>query len=166
MYNAIFNIDLDRFVTLLLPIPLRKAKMIQWLFALIAPSKQLYDLFKQYRKNTNYKLEHTPQVYSMQNVLNDTFDNTERRIYIKDGIYKSPVRFYDRSNDSPVHFYDRSDDQPVRFFDRADLLVLDLDFIVMIPAALVLGQSDMIHLKALVDYYRLPDKTYNIQSYE
>lgn len=165
MYNAIFNIDLNRFVGMLLPIAIRKTPMLQWVMALITPCRQLHTLFRQYRTATNYKIDHTPQVYSIQNVLNDVYDRIERRIYLRDGIYRSPVRFYDRSSDSPVHFYERPQ-QPVRFFDRADLLVLDLDFVVMIPTALALNDSDTARLRALIDFYRLPDKTYTLEYYE
>lgn len=166
MYSAIFNIDFPTFILQLLPSFLRRIRMHRWLLALTAPCQELHSKFIQYRTATNYTLEHTPQVYSIENVLNDAFDPLQRRIYIQDGIYRSPVRFYDRSLDSPVRFYDAASDEPVRFFDRESLLLLDVDFIVKIPVALVLPAADLIRIQALVDFYKLPDKTFNIDYYE
>lgn len=166
MYSTIFNIDFATFILQLLPSFLRRIRWHRWLLALTVPSQDLHAKFLQYRASTNYKLEHTPQVFSMENVLNDAFDPIQRRIYIQDGIYRSPVRFYDRSLNSPVRFYDAADEEPVRFFDRESLLVLDVDFIVKIPITLVLPAADLLRLQALVDFYRLPDKTFNTDYYE
>lgn len=136
--------------------------MVQWLLCLVSPLKTLHGLFKSFRNTTNYKLEHTPQVFSIEDVLNDAFDSLLRRIYIEDGIYTFPVWFYDRADDKPVRFYDRADDKPVRFYDRATLQKLDVDFVVVLPEGLDLNEYEIIRLKALVDYYRLPDKTYEV----
>jgi len=144
--------------------PLRKRTTVhlQWLFCLVSPIAELHNRFLQYRRATNYKLDHTAQVFSMQDVLNDAFDRTQRRIFIEDGIYTFPVWFYDRAENRAVPFFNRADDQPVRFYDRRSLGKLDVDFTVVLPNDLTISDAEMVRLRALVDFYRFPDKTYTI----
>ena len=85
MFDSIFNIDLRRFIVLMLPLTKRRAQWVNWLMCLTKPSRDLYGDFVAYRDSTLYKLDHTPQVYSMENELNDVYDITSRRIYITDG---------------------------------------------------------------------------------
>lgn len=162
MYENIFNIDFYRLVAQLLTLRRRKTKFIHWLFCMVEPVIQLHQQFMQFRDSTNYKLAHTPQVFSMENVLNDAFDRTQRRIFIEDGVFTFPVYFYDRADDKPVYFFDRADDRPVRFYDRSSLGKLDVDFTVVLPKGLPISDAEMIRLRALVDFYRLPDKTYTV----
>lgn len=162
MYEKIYKIKFDEFLLLMLPVRLRRIKMAQWLNCLIFPVMALHSSFLAYRFDTNYKLGHTSQVFSMEDVLNDAFDNLLRRIYIKDGIYRFPVWFFDRADGKPVPFFDREDDEPVRFFDRESLQLIDVDFVVVLPIGLNLSEPEMIRLRAMVDFYRLPDKTYTV----
>lgn len=162
MYESIFNIDFNRLIGLLVPIRRRKPKMLHWLMALNAPVIELYNRFLQYRASTLYKLNYTPQVFSIENVLNDAFDRTQRRIYIEDGEYTFPVYFYDRNDDRPVRFPDRGEDGAVRFYDRSSLLVSDVDFTVILPQGLGLSNAEMIRLNALIDFYKLPDRTHTV----
>jgi len=160
MYESIYNIDLDRFEAQVLPIKRRTTKMLQWMMCLIFPIVELHTQFLRFRDKTTYELEHTSQVFSMEDAMNDAFDNALRRIYIVDGEYTSPVLFYGRADVKPVRFYDRADDSPVLFYDRK--LKLDVDFIVMLPQALNLSAAETLRLQALIDFYRLPDKTYTL----
>ena len=157
----IYNISLPRFVTLTIQILLRKPKMLSWFFSLTAPYKELLTWFKIFRNDSSYKILHTPQVYSMENVLNDKFDPSLRRIYIVDGLYKSAVYFYEPEENKPVHFFEI--DPPVYFYEPGELEHLDVDFVVVLPLGMNLTDAEMIRLKALIDFYRLPDKTYTIR---
>lgn len=159
----IFNWSLPRLVVNFLVIEERKIKTVQWLFALIAPYKEMNSLFKIFRRAALYKIEHTPQVYSMENVLNDTFDSILNRIYITDGLYKSAVYFYEPDENKPVHFYEPAENNAVYFYEPDELQKLDVDFVVVLPNDMSLSDAEMIRLKSLVDYYRLPDKTYTIR---
>lgn len=162
MFDSIYNIDHYRYTAQTLPIKRRTTKMLQWLMCLIYPIVELHTNFIQYRDRTNYKLEHTAQVFSLEDVLNDSFDNEQRRIYIDDGVYTFPVWFYDRTTNKPVHFEDRPSTAPVRFYDRSTLAQIDVDFTVVLPIPINLPDAEMIRLKALIDFYRLPDKTYTV----
>lgn len=161
MFDSIFNIDLRRFIVLMLPLTKRRAQWVNWLMCLIKPSRDIYGDFVAYRDSTLYKLDHTPQVYSMENVLNDVYDRTSRRIYITDGQYVSAVRFYEPEETKPVHFYE--EEPPVYFYEPGELENLDVDFVVVIPIALNLSEASIIRLRSLIDFYRLPDKTYTLR---
>lgn len=157
----IYNVSLPRLVVHLLPIPLRKQGMASWLFTLTAPYKELLAWFKIFRRDSSYKILHTPQVYSMENVLNDAFDRQLRRIYIVDGLYKSAVYFYEPEENKLVHFFEIA--PPVYFYEPEELEKLDVDFVVVLPQGMQLSEAETIRLKSLVDFYRLPDKTYTIR---
>ncbi len=157
----IYNFSLARLVVLLIPLVLRKQQTISWLLALITPYKELNTWFKIYRNNSSYKILHTPQVYSMENVLNDAFDTDLRRIYIVDGLYKSAVYFYEPNENKPIHFFEI--EPAVYFYEPGELEHLDVDFVVVLPLGMNLTNAEMIRLKALIDFYRLPDKTYTIR---
>lgn len=162
MWENIYNININQFTVQGLPMKRRTTVPVQWLMCLVSPLIELHTKFMQYRDRTNYKLDHTAQVFSLEDVLNDAFDVVLRRIYIADGEYTLPVWFYDRADDKPVFFYDRPDDAPVLFYDRKSLEKLDVDFTVILPTGLNLPEAEMIRLRALVDFYRLPDKTYTV----
>lgn len=157
----IYNISLSRLVVLLIPLIERKKQTVSWLFALITPYKELNTWFKIFRRDSLYKINHTPQIYSMENVLNDSFDADLRRIYITDGLYKSAVYFYEPEETNPVHFFEI--DPSVYFYEPGELEHLDVDFVVVLPLGMNLTNAETLRLKSLIDYYRLPDKTYTIR---
>lgn len=158
-----FNINISQLVVHWLPVDLRKSWAVHWLQCLAKPFKDIYASFFLFRTNTNYKLDHNMQVYSMVNVFNDKFDNALRRIRIVDGIYKSPVYFYEPEENNPVHFYEAEENNPVIFYEPNELELLDVDFIIMLPLGLNLTDAEMIRLRAECDFYRSPDKTYEIR---
>lgn len=165
IFDNVYKYAIDKMLMHLLIIVLRKPKTYYWLLALSSPWIKLKSLFMSYRILSLYKIEHTPQVFSLENVLNDSFDSIERRIYIKDGIYINNIWFFNPEETAPVHFYNPEENQPQRFYDPSELENLDVDFVVVIPKTLGLDQQAIIRLKSLLAYYALPDKTY-ILNYE
>ena len=71
------------------------------------------------------------------------------------------VRFYQPEETKPVHFYE--EEPPVYFYEPGELENLDVDFVVVIPLALSLSEASIIRLRSLIDFYRLPDKTYTLR---
>jgi len=160
-YSKVYDIDFEKLVIHFLPVGLRKSKMIAWLRSLVKPVSNIHRQFVNYRRDAIYKIEHTPQVYSMENVLNDAFDVQLRRIRIGDGAYRDGVYFYNPNENKPVLFYNPEENSPVHFYDGAQLFSLDTDFVVSVPFEL--SDAQEIRMRSLIDFYRLPDKTYNIQ---
>lgn len=155
----VYRIDYDKLVVQLLPILLRKATQAVWLRTLITPWVSLHTSFMGKRAQWRYQLLHTPQVFSLENVLNDSFDSSERRIYIVDGDYIDAIRFYEPSDSRAVHFYETTPE--VRFYEPSAFDVLDVDFVVHIP--LTLSAAEELRFRALLDFYKLPDKTYTLK---
>lgn len=160
-FSKVYNFDLNQMVIHYLPIKLRQGRMIAWLQCLIKPVVNLHTQFINYRRDALYKIEHTPQVFHLENVLNDAFDIQLRRIYISDGAYRDGVYFYNPEEQKPVPFYDPEENAPVHFYDGAELFSLDTDFVVVVPFEL--REAQEIRLRSLIDFYRLPDKTYKIE---
>ncbi|WP_394749471.1 hypothetical protein [Spongiimicrobium salis] len=161
-FDSIYNINFDRLIVLLLPMRKRKPRIINLLMCLASPIKEIHSRFVGYRETAIYRVSHTAQVFSMENVINDAFDRTQRRIYILDGEYVYPVYFYDRAINRPVRFSDRASAAPIRFNDRSSLEKIEVDFSVVLPSSLRLDEAETTRLRALIDFYRLPDKTYTI----
>lgn len=160
-FSKVYDINLNDLVIHCLPIGLRKSRQIAWLRSLIKPVVNLHTQFINYRRDALYKIDHTPQVFSLEQVLNDAFDVQLRRIYISDGAYRDGVYFYNPEEQKPVPFYDPAENSPVHFYDGAELFSLDTDFVVVVPFELKEAQE--IRMRSLIDFYRLPDKTYKIE---
>ncbi|MBN1250695.1 MAG: hypothetical protein JXA16_01070 [Bacteroidales bacterium] len=61
---------------------LRKNKLLQLIYALAHPIEEIWLLFKEWRSLQYYNINLFGQTYSLQEHLNNSFDNTQRRIYI------------------------------------------------------------------------------------
>ena len=160
-YSKIYTTNFNRLVIHLLPLKERKPIYIAWLRSLVKPIALLHQQFVNYRRDALYKIEHTPQVFSLEEILNDSFDVQLRRIYISDGAYRDGVYFYNPDENKPIPFYNPEENAPVHFYDGAELFSLDVDFVVIVPFELT--DSQEIRMSSLIDFYRLPDKTYKIE---
>lgn len=162
-----FDIDYNGMIPRLLPVRLRQLVLIAWLRCLTIPVRYVYGIFSAIRVANVYLLTHNSQVYSMQVVLNDTFDNTLRRIYLTD-----PYRDYTlyvalltevgfTSYPAPKYLALESEygttgyDAPAYIYTDTEITALVYDFVVHVPAALV---YDSVRLTATINKYRMPTK--------
>ena len=155
--SNVYRIDHHKLIIQLLPLLLRKVAHVARLSVLVTPWKLLHSSFMIKRTAWRYQLTHTPQVYSLENVLNDAFDPSSRRIYILDGDYIDAVRLYEPEDLRPVRFYEATQ---VRFYEPSAFDLLDVDFVVHIPLSLTAAEE--LRLRALLSFYKLPDKTYTL----
>lgn len=164
-----YNINWNSIVALLLPTFLRGERMVAWLNSLLHPVQELHGLFLAFRLDSIYKVEHTPQVYSIEKVLNEAFDPLERRIYIEDGVYSEQLFIFSPPEQLPVHVFDPAEEQAVYVFAPNDSANVSVDFVVHLPVVFqplfVIGSNIRNRLESLINYYRLPDKTYQIIFY-
>lgn len=154
-----YKIDYNRLVRLLLPTMLRKPVIQSFLDAMVIPAKSLYAAFNAYRKEADYKLNHNSQVCYLQAVLNDSFDYDNRRIRIGDAPIEEWARF----------LWKESEDRPIMlgtFMLQSERFIgsNSIDFIVYVPTALKLNKNDLIKMNALIRYYKLAGKRYEIQT--
>lgn len=164
-----FDVNFDIVTWRNIPTRLRRLpEMFPWLRCLTAPVRSLYGLFMGNRKSNLYYLAHNGQVCYLQAVLNDTFDNTFRRIYISDGVIHEPVYLFLDAEDEPV-FIDLDsevgmsvidDPDPVPLYCVSETGILGTYFIVNVPVAVSTEAGySVARLRALVDEYRLASKS-------
>jgi len=72
------------FVQNVIPSLLRQSKVIAYLTALLKPLQTLQDAFVIWQTGIKYDVSITNQVIYLEKLLNDKFDNIQRRIYIED----------------------------------------------------------------------------------
>lgn len=152
-----FNIDFSKLILWNIPALLRQTVLFAWLKLLCSPVVQLYDEFMAKRAADLYTLSHDSRVFSIEAVLNDSFDNTERRIYITDGFTKSRLYLYTRTEDKPLYL-----NPSIPLYNRGDYADTGIDFIVWVPTQVALTAQDLIQLNALVLKYKLASKRFKV----
>lgn len=123
--------------------------------ALVEPVKEIYTTFMAIREADWYKLGHNSQVCYMEGVLNDSFDNTLRRIFITDGNKYERTYIYTRAEALPKYL------GKIYLHPRSDYADTGVDFIVHAPASIE-SSTNIYEFKALVNEYKEADKRYII----
>ena len=152
----IFELNLRRLVILLLPTFLRKARLIAWLQILIAPLEQLQYSFNQKRNSDLVTLMHNGQKCYLRKILNDSFDQTLRRIRIEDMTHFNAVYIYTEAENQPVYLEEKY------LYTSGEMQVSGVNFSVRIPKTL---RTRNVEIKALIEAYKIASKRY-IMIYE
>ena len=163
----VYNNDWSKFIISNLPFEERKPKTIKWLNVVLKPIVRLHIEFLAFRNQALYKVNHNSQICYLQAVLNDVFDNIDRRIIIRNAILREPLWFYEPEENKPVKFYEDSDNKPVYFREEWELLGDGADFTVLVPIELKPNtiqeeNAFLIKMRAQLDYYKLFVKNYII----
>jgi hypothetical protein len=158
--DRIYNIDWNKLVTQLIPSELCKSKLLAFVNALVMAVVNLFNDFTAYKNYTVYWLGINSQVCFMQKALNDKYDISLRRIRIVDGVEYDAVPFYLKAENKPVKFYKKGEGPPVILYTKAETAMFTADFIVEVPTGLVFNMKEM---RAFIDTFRTPAKTYIIQ---
>ena len=165
---ALFDIDYDALIWQITPVRLRKHVMIAWLKCLVAPVKWLYNAFAANRSSNLYALAHNSQIVYLEDILNDTFDNFARGIYIIDGPFKDPLFTYLIVESRPVWLGLESEigttayPDPEVLYTSLETSLLGIGFIVKVPMAV---SFDLARMQAIINLYKLPGKNYTIVTY-
>ncbi|MEG3973471.1 hypothetical protein QT970_02480, partial [Microcoleus sp. herbarium8] len=77
--SEVYSINWAKFIISNLPYHERKPKTIKWLNVVLKPIVRLHIAFLAFRNQALYKVNHNSQICYLQAVLNDSFDNTQRR---------------------------------------------------------------------------------------
>lgn len=163
----VYNNDWNHFVISNLPFEERKPKTIKWLNVILKPIVRLHIEFLAFRNQALYKVNHNSQICYLQAVLNDSFDNVQRRIIIRNAILKQPVWFYEPEEQKEVWFYEPEANKPVYFYEESEFLGDGADFLVLVPIDLKPSNATeeiafKIKMEGLIDYYKLYVKNYLI----
>lgn len=163
---AFFNVDFPTLGRQLLPVLWRKPVHKAWVLSLLQPIITVHELFMRFRADNLYFIVHTSQVCYMEAALNDMFDASDRRIYIVDGTFYDPEWLYLTPEDNPVWLKEESEGTvpypDVALYTDAETEEFAASFVVMVPTSLTF---DIYQMKALIDRYRLPGKTYLIETF-
>lgn len=143
---------------------LRKPKILALLQALVAPFKSLYNEFYAFKEVANYRAEHYGSVGLMEKVLNDHFDDVERRIFIDNAKINETEHYYDNEIGDPIFFIDGD----AQFYhDISTYNVYGSDFTVFLPIGLKpVNSADeealLTRIRAEIDYYKIYGPIYKI----
>ncbi len=165
--DNVYNINWRTFIILNLPVFLRKIRSIKLLEVFLKPVVLLHLEFLEFRRQALYKVNHNSQICYLQAVLNDSFDNVQRRIIIRNAILKQPVWFYEPEEQKEVWFYEPEANKPVYFYEESEFLGDGADFLVLVPIDLKPSNATeeiafKIKMEGLIDYYKLYVKNYLI----
>jgi hypothetical protein len=140
-------------VILLLPTFLRKARLVAWLQILIAPLEQLQYSFNQKRNSDLVTLTHNGQKCYLRKILNDSFDQTLRRICIEDMTHFNAVYIYTEAENQPVYLEEKY------LYTSGEMHVSGVNFSVRIPNTL---RARNVEIKAIIEAYKIASKRYII----
>lgn len=150
-----YKINFDKLVVMLLPTFLRKPRMIAFITLFSAELTKLYNAWLVKKIEDEKWLNHNSQVCKLRKILNDEFDDLQRRIKITDG------QLYERK-----YIYTLGEKKPVilgKIYIRQALDYADtgIDFFVVVPVEINIEQNKY-KLEALINRYRLASKRYKI----
>lgn len=160
---SVYDIKIKRLALLLLPTVWRKPLIASLVQSAVQGTNVVYGDFMRWRADEDYRLWHNGQVCYLRAVLNDTFDQTGRRITVDDkdsgGIVGT--RLFTRDMDKHILLPQRSAGMAIIVNRRGYGGVSGFDFWVSIPYELM-GKIDETRLAAVVDTYKLAAKRWTI----
>lgn len=159
--DKLFNIVFTKLIQWLTPHMLRKPNMLSWIRVVISPVTYVYNNLLRFRQRKQYELSITPQVFSLEKMLNDKYDPVGRHIYITDPEEKDPVYLFTDDEQKDEYVFADSEDQYLYLFVDSETTAYLDDFIVLVPYDLVYNYNEM---RSLINNYKLASKQYKISS--
>lgn len=154
-----FNWDINKWVETLIPAPVRKQPLTDYLLAALVPLVYLYGEFMTHRAYLLKKIKFNGQVIVMENLLNDTFDEILRRIriitiedllrkkYIGQVVEAKPLWIAQPSENQPQYI-----GQLIEYQNNGGF-----DFIVEVPMG-TYSSAQLIQIKKMTNLYKLGGK--------
>lgn len=166
-FNNLYKINWFRFANLTVPPFLRGIKHVNWIYSWLKPLDDLNVRFATFRERMIYRVTHNSQVYSIEDVLNDSFDNTERRIYIESTDFVESLYLHPQGDDLPIIINPTMKEEQVFIYSIGTNLQASSDFVVYVPVELRPSDEEqefnvLTRMGALIDLYKLASKKYAI----
>jgi len=159
--RPIYNLSYRRLVVLLLPMLLRKSLVVAFLRAMVTPVSILQGDFNFFRRQTAYDLSINGQVCFLEKMLNDNFDDYDRRIYIDDANSFQRLFIYTREENNPIKLYTREENKPIYLFNPEDFADGGFDFYIVLNGV-ILTEQQLVYMRILTDKYKIVTKKYKI----
>lgn len=157
-----FNIDWNKFAGWLLPSYLKKERMFAWVQVMLAALKNLYAQFMTFRVATRMQIAITNQTMVLEDELNKLL-GLNKIVVIRNQVYQQNSNYiYYLSEASNIDIYSCFLNENVVEPTYSYLLTEQLsefDFVVHAPV-----DASEQKITAFVDKYKLPDKTYKIET--
>ncbi len=157
----ILNWNIPQFILDKLPSNKQKSIQIAWISSLLQPIANIYNGFKTFYLNTAEKLKYNGQVIILEQLLNDTFDNTARRIFIQNANETDFIdTIYFASEGAPETdiFYESEGEPPIYAYYETEAKG-SVEFYVFVPIGLVYDAATM---NSLINRYKLVTKRHTI----
>lgn len=161
--SKIYQIDFNRWATLLIPTALRNSRFIAWVKVLVSPIVYLHQQFLKKRSEDIYRLTHNSQVRLLRKVLNDAFDPIKRRIVLTDGNRYEQPYIYTEFEKRPQFL------GTIFIRDEQVYKPTGVDGLIIVPQEVWDAQKTEINseirffaIEALTDRYRMPGIRYKI----
>jgi hypothetical protein len=160
-------VNLYAFALDLVPPDLRQSRLLAFLNALLAPLQEVNQRFIDLVGVLFYKTSFNGQVIYLEHLINDAYDNEQRRCYIDDpsGILQQPLYVYHKYEgqiDPVIYTKAENGTQPIIYGETEDDLLPD--FIVYMPADAYTSLNEP-NLRAIINQYRIAGKRYTIETF-
>jgi hypothetical protein len=146
---------------------MRKAGILALINAVASVLNNIYLLFSGNRFENLSRLQRTPQVQSMEHLLNEMFDRELRRIYITDGDYQTQTLLYKKEEQRDIFLYTPGEvatggGENLMLYQDSELGFINEAFVVHIPDILSAQESVV---RAVVDKYKLVGRFFKIETF-
>lgn len=140
---------------------LRTASVLAMLKACVLPLEELRGELLLKRQDVNYWMGITPQKCYLEKALNDTFDTIQRRIFLSNTSGIDMQLIHTDAADMPVIIGQNTSDQYMLIHNNAGYTGGGINFVVNLNG-LILNNYQTLQLTAIVNRYKLADKTFEI----
>lgn len=166
--DRVYIIDFDKLIKWCFITFLRQPKTLLFIGSILKPLKTRYQEFIMFKDDSKYKASHNSQLCRMRKVLNDKFDDSLRRIEIRNAKIFQPNWLYHPEDNKPEFLYNPQDNIPNFLYSPNDFEGDGVDFTVIVPIELKpINPLEVItfetKMKAQVNYYKLYSKNYIIR---
>jgi len=172
---SIFNINWYNVVENLTPSFWRKtkteqeSKLIPYLRSVITPIQELSDTLYTFQYQTMLFLNYCGQHLSLENMLNDKWDSTQRRIYITENNIINGYVYLDlylqgETDPTPISFYlqGESGGIPFSLYLQGETIGATYNFTINVPVSISFDTNEM---TKKVKNYSEAAKTFNIVTF-
>lgn len=156
-------IAIDLYYLMLISVPLRMRTPLFLAYMEVCKNviQKSYTAFYAFFDTVKYDLTFTGQVISLEHLLNDYYDNTQRRIYIDDVLDEINVFLFNAVEDNEkTYIFNTAENEEKTYLFNASELSNIQDFTIYIPSDVVFSE---VQLRRLIDLYKTPGKQYSIE---
>lgn len=165
-----YNINIAILIGQLLPTFMRLPVVVSWLTALLAPVQWFVDnTWNAAVADISDKVKYNGQIIYLEHILNVRYNSGGTEVYILDVADIEYFYLYNKAEGVTTNYlYNASEAATPKYLYNWSEIATQIDFIVMIPAALyatLSANNQLPNVTALVTYYKIAGVRFSIQSY-